>query len=262
MSKRGKNSAKKESKIPPLLDIGWWIWRFLAVYSFSLTLTENRFKGNGCASCLRLFCDNCGWRSEFHSSKKQTQSFEVNRRLVYTMRLLGKGHGGAKKFCTLMNMPPPSAAKPFKKSSNTITKAIKIIAKKSMSDAAAEIRSAKNAEKDDIVNCPVSCDGTWQRVPKEVFVGKDVLEFGLFGAVSHFNMGAETVLQLYEALEIPAGKCTEDGCQFLDAERSYMAVYKDQEHNKMRRKVLRGKKKRKEDKSQHSEGVTYAAVQF
>ena len=26
------------------------------------------------------------------------------------MRSLGKGHGGAKKFCTLMNMPPPSAA--------------------------------------------------------------------------------------------------------------------------------------------------------
>ena len=44
------------------------------------------------------------------------------------MRSLGKGHGGAKKFCTLMNMPPPSAAKPFKmkKSSNTITKAIKV----------------------------------------------------------------------------------------------------------------------------------------
>ena len=102
----------------------------------------------------------------------------------------------------------------------------------------------------------------WQRVPKEVFVGKDVLEFGLFDAVSHFNMGAETVLQLYEALEIPAGKYTEDGCQFLDAERTYMAVYKDQEHNKMRRKVLRGKKKRKEDKSQRSEGVTYAAGQF
>ena len=131
--------------------------------SFTLKLTENQFNRSGCASCLRLFCKNCGWRSEFYSSKKQTQSFEVNRRLVYTMRSLGKRHGGAKKFCTLMNMPPPSAAKPFKKSSNTITKSIKTIAKKSMSDAAAEIRSAQNAENNDIVNCPVSCDGTWQK---------------------------------------------------------------------------------------------------
>ena len=38
-----------------------------------------------------------------------------------------------------VNMPPPLAAKPFKKSSNTITIQIKTIAKESMSDAAAEI---------------------------------------------------------------------------------------------------------------------------
>ena len=48
----------------------------------------------------------------------------------------------------------------------------------------------------------------WQWVPKEVFVGKDVLEFGLFDAVSCFNVGAQTVLQLNEALQIPAGKYT------------------------------------------------------
>ena len=88
----------------------------------------------------------------------------------------------------------------------------------------------------------------WQQVPKEVFVDKDDLEFGLFDAVSHFNMRAQTVLQLYDVLEIPAGKYTEDGCQFLDSERTYKAVYKDQEHNKKRRKVLRGKKKRKKTK--------------
>ena len=32
-----------------------------------------------------------------------------------------------------------------------------------MSDAAAEIRHAQNAENNDIVNCPGSCDGTWQK---------------------------------------------------------------------------------------------------
>jgi len=89
-----------------------------------------------------------------------------------------------------------------------------------------------------------------------------VLEFGLYDAFSHFNMGAQTVLQLYDALQIPAGRYTEDGCQFLDAERTYLAVFKDQEQNKKRRKVLRGKKKRKEDKNQSTEGVTYAAGQF
>ena len=66
----------------------------------------------------------------------------------------------------------------------------------------------------------------------KVFVDKEELKFGLMDAVSNFNMGAQTVLQLYEALQIPAGKYTEDGCQFLEAERSYKAVYKDKEHKK------------------------------
>jgi len=43
----------------------------------------------------------------------------------------------------------------------------------------------------------------WEQIPNEVYVGKDTLEFGLYDAVAHFNMGAETVLLLFEALEIP-----------------------------------------------------------
>ena len=46
----------------------------------------------------------------------------------------------------------------------------------------------------------------WQRVPDEVFVGKDVLELGQFDAIAHFNMGDQTVLNLYEALGITPGK--------------------------------------------------------
>ena len=491
--------------------------------NFTLTLIENSFKRKGCASYLRILCENCGWKKEDYSSKKQTQCFEVNRRLVYAMRSLGKGHSGAKKFCTLMNMPPPSGAKPFAKSSHTIVKHVKNIAKKSMANAASEIRNTQNAGENDIVNCPVSCDGTWQkrgyssqngcvavisvdtgkvldaealtqackqcqlhahldkdsveyhlwradhnnckanfkgsapamepegterifrrsitthnlrytelygdgdskshkqvknvysedgievtkkecighvqkrvgtalrklkkenpgfagrgrltdamidkmqnyygiairsnvgdlrgmkkavhatlfhcasndarplhdhcppgpgswcgyqrnratykhgpglpldviakvkpvyqrlsddallekclhgktqnqneslngmvwqRIPKEVFVGKETLEFGLYDAIAHFNMGAKTVLLVYEALGIPTGLYTQRGCQYLDSERIYKAHYKDQHESKKRRKVLRGKKKRKEDKKQQSEGVTYARGQF
>ena len=102
----------------------------------------------------------------------------------------------------------------------------------------------------------------WQRIPKEVFVGKETLEFGLYDAIAHFNMGAKTVLLVYEALGIPTRLYTQRGCQYLDSERIYKAHYKDQHESKKRRKVLRGKKKRKEDKKQQSEGVTYARGQF
>ena len=78
------------------------------------------------------------------------------------MRSLGKGHGGAKKFRTLMNMLPPSAANPLSKSSRTIAKQVKDIAEKSMADTATEIRNQQNPGENEILNCPVSCDGPWQ----------------------------------------------------------------------------------------------------
>ena len=70
--------------------------------------------------------------------------FEVNRHVVYAMRSIGKGHSDAKKFCAYMNMPPPSKPKPFQKNTKTIIKHVKLIARKSMSDAAEEIRILKN----------------------------------------------------------------------------------------------------------------------
>ena len=431
----------------------------------SLILMEGSSKRHGCASELRILCEGCGWLNTFFTSKKQRKSFEVNRRLVY-MRSIGKGHSGAKKFCAFMNMPQPSKPKPYQKSSKTITKHLKSIARKTMSDAADEIRNLKKVnnrtckqcqlhshldkegteyqtwkanhtqcsanfrgsapamepegalrmfkrsemlhklrytelygdgdsksysqvkdvyKEQDIevvkqecighvqkrvgttlrnlkketpglggkgkltdamidklqnyygiairanVNnaeemekavlasffhcassqsrplhdyCPDGPDSwcgfrkdkrtykhgsglplpiiakvkpiyqrlsdktllrkclhgktqnqneslnalVWQRVPKEVFVAKETIEFGLYDAIAHFNNGAQIVLSLYKALGISPGKYTEAGCETLDRDRLYKAAYKEQETNKKRRKVLRGQKKKKEDK--------------
>ena len=100
--------------------------------------------------------------NKFITSKQQTKSFEVNTHLVYAMRSIGKGHSGAKKFCTLMNMPPPPTARAFTKNARTITEHVKLIAKQTMSIAATEIRNAEQARENDVANCAVSCDGTWQ----------------------------------------------------------------------------------------------------
>lgn len=102
----------------------------------------------------------------------------------------------------------------------------------------------------------------WQRVPKEVFVEKDVLELGLFDAVAHFNMGSQTVLQLYESLGITPGIYTAKECQVIDKKRLYVAEYQEKETTRKRRKVLRGQKKKKEDKKKQSEGPTYGAGLF
>ena len=115
---------------------------------FNVVLMENHLKRSGCASSLRLFCGSCGWIHEFFSSKEQGQSFEVNGRFVYAMRSIGKGHAGAKKFCALMNTPPPLSEKAYIKKSTTIAKCVKTIAKQSMADAASEIRNAINGDGD------------------------------------------------------------------------------------------------------------------
>ena len=78
---------------------------------FSIVLSENHLERKGCASSLRVFCENCGWKHEFWTSKKQTLSFEVNRRLVYSMRSIGRGHSGAKKFCTFYEYATASNSK-------------------------------------------------------------------------------------------------------------------------------------------------------
>ena len=57
---------------------------------------------------------------------------------------------------------------------------------------------------------------TWQRVPKEVYVGWETLELGLYDAVAHFNIGAVTVIRIFQAFSILPGKYTEESCKLLD----------------------------------------------
>ena len=82
---------------------------------------------------------------------------------MYSMRSIGRGPSGAKKFCTLMNMPPPPTARAYQKNARTIAKHVKVVAEDGMFSAAKEIRDAQHANEDDVVNCGVSCDGTWQK---------------------------------------------------------------------------------------------------
>ena len=54
---------------------------------------------------------------------------------------------------------------------------------------------------------------TWQRIPKEIYVGRETLELGLYDAVSYFNIGSISIIKLFQALGIPPGKYTKDGFQ-------------------------------------------------
>ena len=49
----------------------------------------------------------------------------------------------------------------------------------------------------------------WQRIPKEIYVGRETLELGLYDVVSYFNIGSISVIKLFQTLGIPPAKYTE-----------------------------------------------------
>lgn len=128
-----------------------------------LTLVDDITQRMGCASCLALQCNTCGWTETFYTSERVGHYFQVNRRMVYAMRSIGCGLSAMKRFCTTMNMPPPVGTKPYASHTKAILRAAKDVAEMSTNDAAKEIHNSKTQNAKEIVKTAVSCDGTWQR---------------------------------------------------------------------------------------------------
>ncbi|XP_068750970.1 uncharacterized protein [Montipora capricornis] len=262
----------------------------------SLSFMEDEIYRKGCASSLRLLCENCGWIYSFYTSKQQGKSFEVNRRIVYSMRTLGKGHTGAKKFCSLMNMPPPPAPNNYAKISKVITTCLQSIAKERMSKAAEEIRILKG-QNDPPVNEPVGCgvsfDGTWQKrgfssrngcvTAISIDTGKVLDVEALSQACKqcelheHLDKNSEeyrrwqadhTICKANFKGSAPAmepegvNRIFRRSVEQEDQAGVHLSQRKSLDNTKKRRKVLRGLKKRKDDKRKKAEGVNYASGYF
>lgn len=141
----------------------------------------------------------------------------------------------------------------YQKNARTVAKNVQIIAKNNMSSARKDITDSQGANENDIVNCSISCDGTWQKGGYSSlddciifcvnYSRTEMLEFGLFDAISHFNIGAGTVFLLLGALKFNPGKYTEQGCRCLDLDCICAAEYKEIAERKKRRKVQRRLKK-------------------
>ena len=88
----------------------------------------------------------------------------MNRRLVYGMRTIGQGASSAKRFCGVMNMPPPPKPNTYHRHNKALVIASRAVACETMLEAGTEIHEHKgNLNADGISQCGVSCDGTWQK---------------------------------------------------------------------------------------------------
>ena len=59
----------------------------------------------------------------------------------------------------------------------------------------------------------------WNKLPKVTFVGSDVLEFGVYDAVAHFNMGSGTAAKIMEDLGLEPGYYFQQETRKADEQR-------------------------------------------
>lgn len=78
----------------------------------------------------------------------------------------------------------------------------------------------------------------WERVPKGVFVGTDILQLDIYDAVAHFNIGCQASVMILGKLGISPGLYCLNESQRADSVRVFRANYKEQEVNKSRRRLL------------------------
>ena len=83
----------------------------------------------------------------------------------------------------------------------------------------------------------------WDRVPKSSYIGRDILEPGLFGAVANFKMGASALLEIFVTFIMNVGKFTENGWQLIEKQRLYSAECKELDSSKKTGRKLRGTRK-------------------
>ena len=102
----------------------------------------------------------------------------------------------------------------------------------------------------------------WDRVPKEVFVGAEILELGVYDAVSHFNIGSQAALDILANTGIEPGAFCIEEMRNNDKLRVNKAVYKERDTSKRKRKLLRARRKQKGDQAKQNEGEVYAAGSF
>ena len=101
----------------------------------------------------------------------------------------------------------------------------------------------------------------WNRVPKTVFVGPDVMHLGVYDAVSHFNIGASPSIKTLEKMGIGSGDYCVLGCSLADKQRLWSANRKSEE-SKTKRRIIRARRKAKGDQQKQVEGQTYACGEF
>ncbi|GFT05053.1 uncharacterized protein NPIL_265111 [Nephila pilipes] len=82
---------------------------------------------------------------------------DINIRLAYGMRCIGKGNSAAKTFCAVMNLPPPPAK--FELYNDILLRSLIKVSRESMRNAVEDTVKNNNSNRD----ITAAFDGSWQK---------------------------------------------------------------------------------------------------
>ena len=104
---------------------------------------QNSKKGFATLLVVKCASRKCKYSKSFYTSAKIVggQAFEVNRRIILATRNIGIGHQGLVKFADVMNMLTPMNENSYRDHVTTIRKAAETEAKRSMANAAREVKT-------------------------------------------------------------------------------------------------------------------------
>ena len=101
-----------------------------------------------------------------------------------------------------------------------------------------------------------------KRLPKDIFVGSNVLTMGVCSVVLASNSGIIAMLRIYQKLEMKSGFYTREFCVKKDGKRIGKMGKKMSVEGRSNRKPKRGIKKGFQVRNENTEGEVYASGKF
>ncbi|KYN06620.1 hypothetical protein ALC62_02423 [Cyphomyrmex costatus] len=130
------------------------------VCNSDVTFTESSIRGLGFK--IVVSCKKCPQTQIPNSPLIDNRAYDINRRIIVAIRLLGVGLHGIKKFCAFMELPRPIFHSFYDKVITIICEATQRVCAKSMRNAV-KIEKEENARKGLSTELIVSGDGSWRK---------------------------------------------------------------------------------------------------
>lgn len=97
----------------------------------------------------------------------------------------------------------------------------------------------------------------WKRCPKEIYTGRGTVFTAFCLAVSHFNDGAISTVEIFKELGVQGGSHTFKWAKGEDAKRVKASLKRSEQVQKKIRQSLRQSRKETDKQTIEKEGITY-----